>query len=137
MPAIRPTLTCAFMVVKSQKHGITRSYSRRNCAPGRADTLFSAVRQYAYALPSGRVRLESRPGGPLLQESAAGVLPQAGVKEPTMRRNVSSLLNRHPGQTQSRDLVLGWLVPWLRSLFLTEGCFAFCASFFDSRTTSA
>jgi len=49
--------------VKSQKHGITRSYSRRNCAPGRADTLFSAVRQYAYALPSGRVRLESRPGG--------------------------------------------------------------------------
>src|SRR5437899_12894014 len=93
MPAIRPTLTCAFMVVKSHKRGITRSYSRRNCASEKPDTLFSAVRQYAYALRSGRdlSRIQVSEGylPRFCKSQQSKVLPQAGVKEPTMRRNVS------------------------------------------------
>src|SRR5438552_12579608 len=92
MPAIRPTLTCAFMVVKSQRHGITRSYSRRNCAPRRADTLFSAVRQYAYALPSGRGLSGIQVGRllvPVLQESAvwSPSSPSSGGYEGTDRKS--------------------------------------------------
>ena len=150
MPAIRPTLTCAFMVVKSQRHGVTRSYSRRNCASGRADTLFSSGNTLMHCRPVERC-LESRSGGYLSrfcksqQSGVLRVLPQVVMRERgtlahflTLRcRLLGCAHHLHPEQTQSGDLVLGWLVPRLRSLFLTEGCFAFCASFFDSRTTSA
>lgn len=46
-------------------------------------------------------------------------------------------LHLHPRKPQSRALVWERLAPRLRILFLAEGGFAFCASFFDSRTTSA
>src|SRR5438876_6910817 len=92
--------------------------------------------------------LESKSGGYLSrfcksqQSGVLRVLPQVGMRE---RRTVAhpSLPSTwlcpplDPGQTQSGDLVLGWLVPRLRSLFLTEGCFAFCASFFDSRSSTS